>query len=62
MIDAMSFSDWFRRIFKPSTEATDPAPDALAGAPGVSHLADLETAQAVEDIEASTEAPTDPAP
>lgn len=56
----MSFSSWFRRIFKPSTEATDPAPDALAGAPGVTALADLETAEAVDAIDKSTEAPSDP--
>jgi hypothetical protein len=63
----MSFGDWFRRIFKPATAGTaepmgDAAPNALAGAPGVSPFADIETAQAVEDIEHSTEAPEDPAP
>jgi len=61
----MSFSDWFRRIFASSSAKTDAgapgAPGSMPGAPGVSRLADIETAQAVEDIDASTEAPSDSA-
>ena len=59
----MSFGDWFRRMFSPSssTGADEPEPGGMAGAPGISTIADLETAQAVEDIEGSTEAPSDPA-
>jgi hypothetical protein len=56
----MSFQSWFRRIFKPSTGATDPAPDSLAGAPGVSRVADIETAEAIDDINKSTEPPANP--
>jgi hypothetical protein len=57
----MSFGDWFRRIFKPGTSTAPAEPEAMAGAPGTTAFADIETAQAVEDIDASTEPPADPA-
>ena len=58
----MSVTDWFRRLFAPPSKAdsSDPAPpDYMAGDPGVSSIAELETAQAVEGVEESTEAPSD---
>ena len=55
----MSVTDWFRRLFAGSPEgaAGESEPDNLAGAGGVSGYASLEVAEAIEDIDASTEDP-----
>ena len=66
----MSATDWFRRLFSPSSSTrsaeanadTRAAPDALAaGGAGVSGFASLETAAAAEDVEKETEPPSHPA-
>jgi hypothetical protein len=74
----MSVTDWFRRLFSPSSttgSAEDDAieqeeyggdavePSASGGiAGGVSGVAGLEAAEAAEGVAEETEPPTDPAP
>jgi hypothetical protein len=73
----MSVTDWFRRLFSPSSSTGSPEDDAIeqeeyggeAGEPpagaiagGVSGYAGLEDAEAAEGVEEATEAPPDPAP
>lgn len=74
----MSVTDWFRRLFSPSSSTGSAEDDAVeqeeyggeAGEPsasdgiagGVSGYAGLEDAEAVEGLEEETEAPPDPAP
>jgi len=59
----MSVTKWFRRVFASSkvgsSDVSEPGPDVMIGAPGVSAYAGLETAAAMEDVEASTEPPAD---
>jgi hypothetical protein len=73
----VSVTDWFRRLFSPSSGTGSAEDDAIeqeeyggeAGAPspggiagGVSGYAGLEDAAAVEGVEEEFEAPSDPAP
>ena len=73
----MGVTDWFRKLFSPSSDTGSAEEDAVeheeyggeagAGSPagitgGVSGYAGLEDAQAVEGVESEFEAPQDPAP
>jgi hypothetical protein len=74
----MGVTDWFRKLFSPSSSTGSAEDDAILreeyganeGGPaapdgiagGVSGYAGLEDAQAVEGLEEETETPQDPAP
>jgi hypothetical protein len=78
MLPAMSVTDWFQRLFSPSSATGSAEDDAIlseeygeeAGEPsapggiagGVSGLAGLEDAEAAEGALEATDPPPDPAP